>query len=85
MPSGLAAAGAEDHQVEDREDDDLADQREAEHAHGELDVEPAQHADQERRARRANRTHGMLQPNQSLKFVTAKYEKPPSSETSNSV
>ena len=47
---GLAAAGAEDHDVEDREDDELADQGGAQHLHGELDVEPAQHADQERRA-----------------------------------
>src|ERR671910_1666663 len=32
----------------------------------------------------ANATQGISQPNQELKFVAAKYEKPPSSETSNS-
>ncbi len=38
-----------------------------------------------RAAPSANRIHGTSQPNHELKFVTAKYEKPPSSETSNSV
>src|SRR5262245_29358850 len=36
-------------------------------------------------AKTANITHGSSQPNHALKFVTAKYEKPPRSEPSNSV
>ena len=49
---GLAAAAAEHDEVEDREDDHLADQRGAEDLHRQLDVEVAEDADQHRREQR---------------------------------